>query len=727
MQNIIHPASHTRLGLWLALLASLVLCVTPKAVAQANANPPANMTFQGFLTDASSPPVPLGNTSPVNKDITFKIYDNATNGTVKWAESQIVTVDKGHFSVLLGVGTPGDPHPALPDVFTGSDASERWLGITVDGAEITPRIQFFAAPYAQLARAANKLTDAATTENVTVEGRLQANGNVVVSGDLTANNLSLSGNVNNSLSVSGRVNATGMVESKGNEAGFYFFDRSTTSPTNDKWAWYSNINNAYLYYEASENTGNKITVNPNGNLMTVGQISGNSISSTTSISSATVSSTSHVTTPELKMGATFGDTKISLWDNGTDAFGLGIADGTFRLHLGNSSSKFSFYDKKTGGNEILTLKGTGEMELKGLGNLKLVTDTSNSDVETGVLTLDGKNSGRGGHIRIKGGGNLYVTSGKIGIGQAAPRAPLHVGHFTSENKFSLNEDTAYGVYLGSQGYVMDPNGGSEQDKVYVSYGTVSAIFDQDVVCRRVWAGDGLQYSDARAKKVIGVSDSNRDLQLLRNLEIRDYTWIDRSVDNHTPQKKLIAQEVEKVFPQAVSIAPKPTVIPNVYQLAESVSFNAEKKELHVIVDQAHDFQAGDRIDLYTNDQSLQDVTVLSVKGEREFIVACERAPESVFVYGKYVSDFRSVDYDAIAMLNVSATQELARQHEALQKRVSELEAREQHLADLEKRVKQVDAMEQQVAELKKLVVSLLKEQSAPDALASLDRPVIDKK
>jgi hypothetical protein len=29
--------------------------------------------------------------------------------------------------------------------------------------------------------------------------------------------------------------------------------------------------------------------------------------------------------------------------------------------------------------------------------------------------------------------------------------------------------------------------------------------------------------------------------------------------------------------------------------------------------------------------------------------------------------------------------------------------------------------------LKKLVVSLLKEQSAPDALASLDRPVIDKK
>jgi len=32
----------------------------------------------------------------------------------------------------------------------------------------------------------------------------------------------------------------------------------------------------------------------------------------------------------------------------------------------------------------------------------------------------------------------------------------------------------------------------------------------------------------------------------------------------------------------------------------------------------------------------------------------------VFVYGREVSDFRTVDYEAISMLNVAATQELAR-------------------------------------------------------------------
>jgi hypothetical protein len=40
--------------------------------------------------------------------------------------------------------------------------------------------------------------------------------------------------------------------------------------------------------------------------------------------------------------------------------------------------------------------------------------------------------------------------------------------------------------------------------------------------------------------------------------------------------------------------------------------------------------------------------------------------EQVFVYGREVKDFRTVDYDAISMLNVSATQELARKLETVQ-------------------------------------------------------------
>src|SRR5205823_6720804 len=65
--------------------------------------------------------------------------------------------------------------------------------------------------------------------------------------------------------------------------------------------------------------------------------------------------------------------------------------------------------------------------------------------------------------------------------------------------------------------------------------------------------------------------------------------------------------------------------------------------------------------------------------------------DKVFVYGREVKDCRSVDYEAIAMLNVSATQELARklvakdaeiatlkgENRALAQKVEALQARDQ--------------------------------------------------
>ena len=51
-------------------------------------------------------------------------------------------------------------------------------------------------------------------------------------------------------------------------------------------------------------------------------------------------------------------------------------------------------------------------------------------------------------------------------------------------------------------------------------------------------------------------------------------------------------------------------------------------------------------------------------GEAAFRTAFQPATDKVFVFGREVNDFRTVDYEAIAMLNVSATQELARKLEA---------------------------------------------------------------
>lgn len=67
--------------------------------------------------------------------------------------------------------------------------------------------------------------------------------------------------------------------------------------------------------------------------------------------------------------------------------------------------------------------------------------------------------------------------------------------------------------------------------------------------------------------------------------------------------------------------------------------------------------------------------------EDAFRTAFQPAGDQVFVYGREVKDFRAVDYEAIAMLNVSATQELARKLEAKDAEIAALQAANLALAE----------------------------------------------
>jgi hypothetical protein len=139
--------------------AALAACVLMSALVApssnaADGNPPNRISYKGYLTDASGDP--LEENGPINHVIVFRIYNVLQGGTAIWTEQQTVTIDKGVFSVLLGAGTQhsSESHDLLHTVFQGNDASDRYIGITVDsaGSELAPRMQFLASAYAQLAR-----------------------------------------------------------------------------------------------------------------------------------------------------------------------------------------------------------------------------------------------------------------------------------------------------------------------------------------------------------------------------------------------------------------------------------------------------------------------------------------------------------------------------------------------------------------------------------------------
>ncbi len=158
----------------------LVLALAGRAMAQANANPPERMTYQGFLVDANG--VALGNTAPRNYDVIFRMWTAQTGGSRLWSEQQTVTVDKGFFNVLLGEGSAvsGEVRPALSAVFSGADVSERYISVTVKApglgssdVEITPRLRMMTAPYAFLAKQAVSVVNSSGTSLI------QGNGNAI--------------------------------------------------------------------------------------------------------------------------------------------------------------------------------------------------------------------------------------------------------------------------------------------------------------------------------------------------------------------------------------------------------------------------------------------------------------------------------------------------------------------------------------------------------------------
>jgi len=177
--------------LWIAAAAcGIALHIIPTSVnAQATASPPGKVSFQGFLTDANG--VPLGNTTPINTNVVFRIFSTALGGAPKWSEQQTVTVDKGQFSVLLGEGSAFGSEATtdnLTSVFSGSDASDRYMELTVNTTTLLPRIQFLPAPYAFLARNANAIVGidgtpmlttgvGALTVNATVSSTVGFSGN----------------------------------------------------------------------------------------------------------------------------------------------------------------------------------------------------------------------------------------------------------------------------------------------------------------------------------------------------------------------------------------------------------------------------------------------------------------------------------------------------------------------------------------------------------------------
>lgn len=171
-------------------------------------------------------------------------------------------------------------------------------------------------------------------------------------------------------------------------------------------------------------------------------------------------------------------------------------------------------------------------------------------------------------------------------------------------------------------------------------------------------------SDRRIKKDFAASNAAGDLSSLLRLKVTNYKYKDVIGKGNTWKKGFIAQEVEEIVPDAIHT--DTDIIPDIYALAQNTRL--ETGALRLTMEKPHDLKVGDKVRIMAGDHQ-EDLPVTAVASATEFSLGNwnHTAPDKVFVYGREVNDFHSVDYDHLFTLNISATQELARKVEALEK------------------------------------------------------------
>ncbi|MFW5659151.1 MAG: tail fiber domain-containing protein, partial [Bacteroidota bacterium] len=323
---------------------------------------------------------------------------------------------------------------------------------------------------------------------------------------------------------------------------------------------------------------------------------------------------------------------------------------------------------------------------------------SDLNLFAGHRNSDGVNCAGGGVVRIRAGGNTFSTQGegvitfetqegttpiermritdlgRVGIGTNAPEFRFDV------RGGAVTRNYAYG-FLNSS----NPTGTCGSCD-----GDFTAHFENRVVAEEFNA-----ISDARIKQIDARIEPLTALNQLMQVQPTAYRYVDFVTRGSEVKYGVIAQEVEETLPNIVSQSKN--WVPNIFQFGKIEAVDSIEAGqivfLKLKMDSLNvDAAVGDTIQIVTTTGKAQAVVHGVFKdGSITFThwegPALQPDEARVFVFGKRVNDFRSVDYDQIFTLNVAATQAQQQLIEAQQREIEQLK---QEKSSLEQRLERIE-------------------------------------
>ena len=677
-------------------LLTILLFATGISLAVAQDSAPYFLSYQGRVTDGAG--LAIGNSTPENRLVRFQIYSSATGGTPVYGEQQTTTISGGEFSVLIGNGqaisgvSGPSNNTALATILSNMSNNSLYLGVSVAASggnfttEISPRQQLVAGAFAFRSKVAETVTNGGVTASMLAT-------NAVTSDKIAASALT-SDKIAASAVTSDKINA-GAITSNKIAAGAVTVDSITNASITSAKIASSTISSSNIDGNSVglwSVTGSNIFRNSNVGIGT------SSISAPLTVQASSTSGAAPDVNGIYALNSTSGRNSFIatrvVSGGGAPIFSMDIAGfGGWTMGMDPSDSgalKFgSSWESPTGTNTRLTLDRSGNMRLlSGTTLFASNIDLFNNNKLKGLMAdsdyweIYGEGSSDNGSLIIRSGDNgnepiifrqqdtermRIHSNGYVGIGTNSPNAPLHISGTGSSVAYYRNatgtgdgwSNTSYTIF--NDAFSLIVSNGILADLIYLQ-------------------------SDERIKVIENFSDAEKDLETLLKIQITDFHYKDSVRNGSSKNKKVIAQQVENVFPQAVKKLESP--IPDIF--TEAAITNGW-------VQLATNLSVGEKVKLITKQGEIQaEVTAVRADG---FQVDTDLKSGNVFVYGRIVKDFRAVDYDAISMLNVSATQQLNRDLETVaaesndefSKLRSELDAKSQTIKQLESRLEKLEA------------------------------------
>ena len=396
-------------------------------------------------------------------------------------------------------------------------------------------------------------------------------------------------------------------------------------------------------------------------------------------------------TPEerLHVNNTDGHARQIISTSGDYMAGLRLKAGNYLGSLDVDQYAYTMRSEDLSINIVPAAAG-GKVYLYGNGGVKARTEDNGLFVQGLLNTASSINAGNG---------NFHSTIGDARIYREGDLHMLCRGDGYTEFKKALFIPGNTGINFDGQLY-FSAGGGPSFNPIIGGNQSISIQAVQAVMARGFIIG-----SDARIKTDLKTSDPQSDLSTLMSLEVTDYRRVDSFQQGNQHQKGFIAQQVEKVFPEAVSISAG--VIPDIY--AFPVALAIKEEEATFVMEKTHGLSVGSRVRIYASDDSQQEYEVIQTDDEHTFTVSNWHGPKealNTFVFGKEVDDFRKVDYDKIHTLNVSATQELVRRVAQLEADNATLRQRNQEIREQNQGLRsEVNSIQDRMNKLENLLIS----------------------